>query len=202
LITDLTNVGATTIVSSRADPVIIKSDHDYTETRAGIVEYPETDFQVKSEPLSPHKKEEDRKQPGKRRLTVSSDDYVYESDSNSDESLDWSPSANYKKKGKTGKKKGQKIKGVTSKRRTRKLSVDSDADSIISGSDRYRELRDRNNEASRKSRLNRKQKEVEMIQLAVELEQENAELKTKADSLEKLVKKLREALMSIVLTKK
>ena len=200
LITDLTNVGAPALegVSSRADPVIIKSDHDYTETRTEIIEFQDTNFEVKSEPLSPPKREEERRPPGKRRSTASSDDFVYESESNSDESTDWSPS-NYKRKGKMGKKKGQKLRGT---KKPRKMSIDSDADSIISGSDRYRELRDRNNEASRKSRLNRKQKEVEMIHLAVDLEKENRELKTKADSLEKLVKKLREALMNIVLTKK
>ncbi|PNF29168.1 hypothetical protein B7P43_G11861 [Cryptotermes secundus] len=69
-------------------------------------------------------------------------------------------------------------------------------------SDRYRELRDRNNEASRKSRKNRKAREGEMKELATKLEEENESLKISVDELEELVKKLREALLEAVVKMK
>ncbi|PNF35730.1 hypothetical protein B7P43_G16164 [Cryptotermes secundus] len=60
--------------------------------------------------------------------------------------------------------------------------------------DRYRERRDRNNEASRKCRENGKAREREMKELTAKLEGENESLKKSVDELEELVKKLREAL--------
>jgi hypothetical protein len=69
--------------------------------------------------------------------------------------------------------------------------------------DRYRELRDKNNEASRKSRQNRKAREIEMKEYAAELARDNQTLKIKADEMDRLVKKLREALLeAVVKTKK
>jgi hypothetical protein len=69
--------------------------------------------------------------------------------------------------------------------------------------DRYRELRDKNNEASRKSRQNRKTRDSEMKEYAVKLASENQSLKIKADEMERLVKKLRQALLeAVVKTKK
>jgi len=64
--------------------------------------------------------------------------------------------------------------------------------------DRYRELRDKNNEASRKSRQNRKFRDHEMKEYAVQLASENQTLKIKADEMERLVKKLRQALLEAV----
>jgi hypothetical protein len=83
----------------------------------------------------------------------------------------------------------------TPSKKARTFSVDSD-------SGRYRELRDRNNEASRKSRQNRKARESEMKGTAAELEQENQSLKIKADEMERLVKKLRQALLEAVIKTK
>lgn len=80
-------------------------------------------------------------------------------------------------------------------KRSRQSSVDSECD-------RYRELRDRNNEASRKSRQNRKARECEMKETAAKLERENQSLKIKADEMERLVKKLREALLEAVMKTK
>ncbi|KDR23256.1 hypothetical protein L798_07158 [Zootermopsis nevadensis] len=80
-------------------------------------------------------------------------------------------------------------------KRSRQSSVDSDCD-------RYRELRDRNNEASRKSRQSRKVREGEMKETAGKLERENQSLKIKADEMERLVKKLREALLEAVMKTK
>lgn len=64
--------------------------------------------------------------------------------------------------------------------------------------DRYRELRDKNNEASRKSRQNRKARDLEMKDYAENLVSENQTLKIKAEEMERLVKKLREALLEAV----
>jgi hypothetical protein len=68
--------------------------------------------------------------------------------------------------------------------------------------DRYRELRDKNNEASRKSRQNRKTREHEMKEYAAKLASENQTLKIKADEMERLVKKLRQALLEAVVKTK
>ena len=67
--------------------------------------------------------------------------------------------------------------------------------------DRYRELRDKNNEASRKSRQNRKARELEMKEYAAKLASDNQTLKIKADEMERLVKKLRQALLEAVVVK-
>jgi hypothetical protein len=68
--------------------------------------------------------------------------------------------------------------------------------------DRYRELRDKNNEASRKSRQSRKVREVEMKEYAARLASENQTLKIKADEMDRLVKKLRKALLEAVVKAK
>jgi hypothetical protein len=82
-----------------------------------------------------------------------------------------------------------------SSKRSRMSSVDPVCD-------RYRELRDKNNEASRKSRQNRKAREIEMKDVATKLERENQSLKIKAAEMERLVKKLREALLEAVIKTK
>ncbi|XP_063235333.1 uncharacterized protein LOC134538190 [Bacillus rossius redtenbacheri] len=63
---------------------------------------------------------------------------------------------------------------------------------------KYRELRDRNNEASRRSRLNRKTQDEEMKKSAEHLEAENERLRVKVEKLEKLRDKVKEALFSLV----
>ncbi|KAJ9578870.1 hypothetical protein L9F63_004884 [Diploptera punctata] len=70
--------------------------------------------------------------------------------------------------------------------------------SVESDTDKYRELRDRNNEASRRSRLNTKIREVEMKETAQRLEKENHSLRIRAEQTERLVKKLKEALLESV----
>lgn len=69
-------------------------------------------------------------------------------------------------------------------------------------SEKYRELRNRNNEASRRSRANRKSREVEMKDHASQLEAENRRLKVKAEEMEQLVKRLRSCLMQLVLKRR
>lgn len=65
----------------------------------------------------------------------------------------------------------------------------------------YRESREKNNEASRKSRMNKKAKENEMTMKAVELEKDNRILKMKVEELEKLVTSMRTALLRSALKK-
>ncbi|EFN80338.1 hypothetical protein EAI_07058 [Harpegnathos saltator] len=63
----------------------------------------------------------------------------------------------------------------------------------------YRESREKNNEASRKSRMNKKAKESEMAMKAMELEKDNKILKMKVEELEKLVTSMRNALLQSAL---
>ncbi|XP_076170616.1 uncharacterized protein LOC143148273 isoform X1 [Ptiloglossa arizonensis] len=65
----------------------------------------------------------------------------------------------------------------------------------------YRESREKNNEASRKSRMNKKAKECEMTMKAMELERDNRILKMKVEELEKLVISMRSALLRSALKK-
>lgn len=67
---------------------------------------------------------------------------------------------------------------------------------------KYRELRDKNNEASRKSRLKRKIKEMEYGKEADDLERENQKLRVQVEELEKTVTSFRNNLMLLLLNKK
>ncbi|XP_072747692.1 uncharacterized protein [Anoplolepis gracilipes] len=69
---------------------------------------------------------------------------------------------------------------------------DSEEDVALS---QYRECREKNNEASRRSRMNKKAKESEMNVRATELERNNNVLKMKVEELEKLVTSMRNALL-------
>lgn len=88
---------------------------------------------------------------------------------------------------------------VRPRKRTRRLSTASSTSTAMS--DRYRELRDKNNEASRKSRQNRKEKEKDLMKTMESTERENLRLRARADELEKLVLSLRKLLLQIVLSK-
>lgn len=65
----------------------------------------------------------------------------------------------------------------------------------------YRESREKNNEASRKSRMNKKAKESEMATKAIDLERDNRILKMKVEELEKLVTSMRSALLKSAMKK-
>lgn len=67
---------------------------------------------------------------------------------------------------------------------------------------RYRELRDKNNEASRKSRLKRKVKENELELEGDDLEERNRKLRVRVEELEKTVSRFRNNLMTLMLHKK
>ncbi|XP_041968313.1 uncharacterized protein LOC121725410 isoform X2 [Aricia agestis] len=94
-------------------------------------------------------------------------------------------------------------RGRPPKRRESTVSTVSENSSTVSTHEmKYRELRDKNNEASKRSRMNRKLKELQMEQLADELEERNKKLRVRAELLEDMTKKLREAFMSAVAQKK
>lgn len=80
-------------------------------------------------------------------------------------------------------------------------SIDDNASSVSTHGSTYRALRDKNNEASKRSRMNRKLKELQMEQLADDLEDRNKKLKVKADILEDMTKRLKDALMNAILQK-
>ncbi|KAK1130905.1 hypothetical protein K0M31_017209 [Melipona bicolor] len=82
----------------------------------------------------------------------------------------------------------------------RKRYTESDSDDRTFTS-HYRESREKNNEASRKSRMNKKAKESEMAKKAIELERDNRILKMKVEELEKLVTSMRSALLKSALKK-
>ncbi|KAF5294673.1 hypothetical protein FQA39_LY02805 [Lamprigera yunnana] len=67
--------------------------------------------------------------------------------------------------------------------------------------DKYREMRDKNNEASRKSRLKRKMKECAQEEQVQELEDRNIKLKAQVAELERTVTNFRTNLMQILLKK-
>lgn len=71
-----------------------------------------------------------------------------------------------------------------------------------SSDDKYRQLRDRNNEASRKSRATRKARENELNSSANQLENINRQLIVKAEELEKMVNDMRQALLKMMKKKK
>lgn len=82
--------------------------------------------------------------------------------------------------------------------RKRYYESDSEDDMALS---QYRECREKNNEASRRSRMNKKAKESEMSRRATELERDNKILKMKVEELEKLVTSMRNALLRSALKK-
>ncbi|XP_053985456.1 uncharacterized protein LOC128894463, partial [Hylaeus anthracinus] len=88
------------------------------------------------------------------------------------------------------------VKRLKSERR--RVEIDSSERVFAS---QYRESREKNNEASRKSRMNKKAKECEMTMKAMELERDNRVLKMKVEELEKLVTSMRSALLRSALKK-
>ncbi|EZA50644.1 transcription factor VBP [Ooceraea biroi] len=82
--------------------------------------------------------------------------------------------------------------------RKRYYESESEEDVALS---QYREGREKNNEASRRSRMNKKAKESEMTVRAIKLERDNRILKMKVEELEKLVTSMRSALLRSALKK-
>ncbi|EFN68215.1 hypothetical protein EAG_13126 [Camponotus floridanus] len=85
-----------------------------------------------------------------------------------------------------------KTRDKNGRKRYYEESEDSEDDIGLS---QYRECREKNNEASRRSRMNKKAKESEMSVRAIELERDNKVLKMKVEELEKLVTSMRNALL-------
>ncbi|ENN82393.1 hypothetical protein YQE_01231, partial [Dendroctonus ponderosae] len=83
-------------------------------------------------------------------------------------------------------------------KRGESLSSDGSRDQDVS---KYRELRNKNNEASRKSRLKRKLQEREYEREAADLYAKNIRLKTQVEELEKMVESFRNNLFKMLVTK-
>ncbi|XP_015593423.1 uncharacterized protein LOC107266912 [Cephus cinctus] len=86
-------------------------------------------------------------------------------------------------------------------RRGVKRYTESDSEDDGASDYSYRESRDKNNEASRRSRMNKKAKEREMNKKAIDLEKDNRILKMKVEKLEKVVISMRTALLNSALNK-
>ncbi|XP_044593672.1 GATA zinc finger domain-containing protein 8-like [Cotesia glomerata] len=86
----------------------------------------------------------------------------------------------------------------TQSRRGRKRQYDSESEGENSDSS-YRESREKNNEASRKSRMNKKAKEKGMMMEAVSLDKTNRILKSRVEQLEKMVLTMRAAILKSAL---
>ncbi|KAM3967070.1 chorion b-ZIP transcription factor isoform 1-T2 [Aphomia sociella] len=80
-------------------------------------------------------------------------------------------------------------------------SVDDNSSTVSTHEMKYRELRDKNNEASKRSRMNRKLKELQMEQVAEELEEQNKKLNVRVKVLEEMTVKLKNALMTAMTQK-
>lgn len=132
--------------------------------------------------------DEDYLPPTKKQSTVRLADIDIDNSSSDD---------SYYQPKKSGRKAVAKPRGRPPKRGD---SVSSDGSKDQDGS-KYRELRDKNNEASRKSRLKRKIKEQEYEQEADELQMKNIRLKTQVEELEKMVSTFRNNLFKILVTK-
>lgn len=85
---------------------------------------------------------------------------------------------------------------------SKKRRLTEDEETIEYESGKYRELRNRNNEASRRSRANRKERETKMKTYSDKLIANNVRLKAEAQQLERQVEKFRSCLMKIVLNSK
>lgn len=66
---------------------------------------------------------------------------------------------------------------------------------VFTSEEKYRQRRQKNNVASKKSRQSRKQKYVRMEEQACELEKENQKLREKVEELEKLTKMMKDTLV-------
>lgn len=117
---------------------------------------------------------------GRKSIKISTSKVQWESDDSSDE--DESPKS----------RRGRPPK--------RNMSISSDSSKDCDAM-RYRELRDKNNEASRRSRLKRKMKEMTLEKEAMDLEERNVKLKTQVEELEKTVNNFRNNLFKIMLNK-
>ncbi|XP_030763839.1 uncharacterized protein LOC115888299 isoform X2 [Sitophilus oryzae] len=196
------------------DITILSTDEDLNSTLVCPTEIstplspPSTPSTAESKPSSPPAKrprkrktffdeddDEDYIPPTKRKSTVSLKEidlnYADEHDSSEDDS-DYEVRRKSPKKVKSTKPRGRPPK------RTDSMSSECSKDSELS---KYRELRDKNNEASRKSRLKRKVKELEYEKEADELHVKNIRLKAQVEELEKMVSTFRNNLFKILVNK-
>lgn len=134
--------------------------------------------------------DEDYIPPANRQSTVNFNDLDIDTPDNySSDDSDYEVKKPPVKRAKVSKPRGRPPKRADS------LSSDGSKDTELS---KYRELRDKNNEASRRSRLKRKIKEQESEKEADDLREKNIKLKTQVEELEKLVNTYRKDLFNIL----
>lgn len=162
---------------------------------------PSTPSTISSKPSSPEKRSRRRKlsddddddddddyiPPVKRRSTVRLLDIDIENSNSSDDS-DYEDTKPIRK----AKPRGRPPKSADS------VTSNSSKDTSLS---KYRELRDKNNEASRKSRLKRRMKELKYEQESDDLHSKNIRLKAQVEELEKMVSTFRNNLFKILVNK-
>lgn len=179
----------TVVVPKKEDEgeVTTISDHDYVDGSNSVVD---DEVYIKCEPVSPSSLNIINNR-SRSYMSMDLDEEVIDSFDEDDEeegSEEWFPSS----------EKGKKIGGPGRRRGRKTSSLDSSDGGGGNIHDKYRALRDRNNEASRRSRMNRKQRDLEMRRHKADLEKKNVELKVKADRMESLVKDMRAILLRTV----
>jgi len=118
---------------------------------------------------------------GRKTLKIPQKPVLYDSDSSAEEE--------------------EEIVKPTRRGRPPKRTVSICSEDYGDGTGKYREMRDKNNEASRKSRLKRKMKEIAHEEEANDLEDRNTKLKAQVAELERTVNNFRNNLMQILLNK-
>ncbi|CAH1406484.1 unnamed protein product [Nezara viridula] len=180
----------TVVVPKKEEEVEVTTipDHDYADGRNSVAD---DDVYIKCEPVSPSSLELINNRSSSYNTTMDLDEEIIDSFDEDDEeegSEEWFPSSD----------RGKKIGGPGRRRGRKTSSLDSSDGGGGNIHDKYRALRDRNNEASRRSRMNRKQRDLEMRRHKSDLEKKNVELKVKADRMESLVKDMRAILLRTV----
>ncbi|KAJ8724529.1 hypothetical protein PYW08_016003 [Mythimna loreyi] len=158
----------------------LESDNDDVKSTASKRRRPDSDESDAT--YTPYSKQPSRKY-SKRKPSVPIKDMIL--------ALEGQPKA---RRGRPPKRRESTVSSV--------CSVDDNSSNISTQEFKYRELRDKNNEASKRSRMNRKLKELQMEQLAEELEEKNKKLRVRADILEEMTKRLKNELMSAILKSK
>ncbi|CAG9787330.1 unnamed protein product [Diatraea saccharalis] len=144
------------------------------------------DSEVSDETYTPYQETTIRRKYTRRKPNVPIEDMIKE--------LEGSQPLKKAKRGRPPKRRVSTVSSI--------CSVDENSSSVSTHETNYRKLRDKNNEASKRSRMNRKLKELQMEQLALELEEKNKKLQIKADILEDMTKRLKDALMMAILQNK
>ncbi|CAH2981719.1 unnamed protein product [Chilo suppressalis] len=143
------------------------------------------DSEVSDETYTPYQETTPRRKYTRRKPNIPIVDMIKE--------LEGSQPLKKAKRGRPPKRRDSNVSSI--------CSIDENSSIASTHETNYRKLRDKNNEASKRSRMNRKLKELQMEQQALDLEEKNKKLQIKADILEDMTKRLKDALMTAILHK-